>query len=122
MLVTVKIATFFSALGFAAWILGTIFEFKGIAVIGGGIVLILGGFVTVDGMVVQTGVEQDNQLTTVNTSTDNTSDAEVAVNNSSQQYQYEQLSELSAFRVGFVVMLLGAAQIFQSLSMEADWI
>jgi hypothetical protein len=120
MLVTVQIATFFSALGFAAWILGTVFEFKGIAVIGGGIVLILGGFVTVDGMVVKTGVQTDNQLTTVNTSTNNTTAADVAVNNSSQQYQYEPLSELNAFRIGFVVMLLGAAQIFQSLSMEVD--
>jgi len=120
MLVTVQIAGFFSALGFAAWILGHLFEFKGIAVIGGGIVLIVGGFVAVDGMVVKTGVDTDNQLTTVNTSTNNSSDRAVAVNNTTQQYEYEPLGDVNAFRLGFVVMLLGAAQIFQSLSMEVD--
>jgi hypothetical protein len=119
MLVTVQIATFFSAIGFAAWILGHVFEYKGIAVIGGGIVLILGGFITVDGMVVQSGVEIDNQVETVNTSTENTSDRAVAVNNSTQDYQYERLSDVNAFRLGFVVLLLGAAMIFQALSMEA---
>lgn len=118
MLVTVQIASFFSALGFVAWVLGHYFEYKGIAVIGGAIVLILGGFVTVDGLQYQSGVQEDNQLVTVNNTTNNSTDVEVAVNQTDVSYQYQRLSDVNAFRLGFVIMLLGAAMILQALNME----
>jgi uncharacterized membrane protein len=120
MVVTTQIAAFFSALGFAAWFLGHYFEYKGIAVIGGAVVLILGGFVTIDGLQYRVGSTVNNELVTVsNNSTDvNTTDVEVAVNSSEQTNKYRRLSNVEAFRLGFVIMLLGAAMTFQALNME----
>jgi len=118
--VTTTIAGFFSALGFVAWIVGYYWDLKGVATIGGGIVLILGGWVTVDGLQYRSGTVTDNDLTTVNNSTANGTDVEIAVNDSTTTFQYKRVSGQQAFRTGFTIMLLGAALIWQALAMEVS--
>lgn len=118
MLVTVKFAAFFSALGFVAWILGNLWDMKGIAVIGGALVLVLGGMITIDGMSYRSGVETDHNLTVVNETNANGTDVEVAANATSTEVQYQRLSGPLTGRIGFIVLFLGAVLTIRGLQIE----
>lgn len=103
MVLTLTTATFFGALGITAWLIGWVFEYQGIAVIGAVIVVGLGAGILQGGVYQQTG-----QTRVINNSTANTT---VTVD-----YQYEQVGTPERLPFGALVVLLGGLGVLQSFN------
>lgn len=93
------VAVFLSTLGFVAWIVGTLFDYHGVAFIGATLVLGVGAMITVGGLEHQSGEIQ----------TDTTS------NETEVTYQYQEVDTMATFPLGFLVMLLGGSGALQTL-------
>lgn len=86
------------------WVLGTFFDYTGIAVIGAVIVLGVGVAATTDGLYHQTGV-----IETVNSTT----------NTTITEFQYERVEISNRFPLGMLILLLGGVGALHPLA-EAD--
>jgi len=93
-------AVFLITLGFGAWILGTIWEFQGIAAIGAILVVGVGAGAMIDGIDTQTGE--------IETQTD--------ANTTAIEYDYESIGTTQSFPVGLLVTLLGGAMTGRTLN------
>lgn len=97
-------AVFLSALGFAAWILGTLFDYTGMAAIGGTIVVVAGASVLTGGLERKTGELRES----------------VDADTTDVSYQYEQVQLADKNRLGLLLMLLGAVQVLRALDVLGD--
>lgn len=98
-----------TALGLAAWILGTVFEWAGIAVIGAVIVVGAGAMVTTTGLEYRSGQVEQNDVAF------NESVNESYVNSTQVTYQYEPVSLPQKLSLGALVMLFGGVGVLRSL-------
>lgn len=92
-------ATFLSALGFIAFLVGHIYNFQGIAAIGAVLIVGVGAGVMVDGLETESGeqrIEVDNTTTEVQTT-------------------YEPIGTTSTFPLGLVLTLLGGAMTARAI-------
>lgn len=94
-----KTAAFLTALGFAAWILGTVFQYRGIAVIGGTIVVGVGAMVTGGSLEYRSGEHLDKTYTKTNNETVN--------NETVVDYRYSTVPLPQRLPLGVLWMLLG---------------
>lgn len=112
--------TLLLAVGFATWILGEIFSYRGIGTIGASIVLIVGGAIVLTGLEVKTGSVKTVDYTTVNNST--------VANQTTIHTQYTPTAVGEIFGVGILgslgigglLMLLGATLLSQTLTEDMN--
>lgn len=98
MLLTV--ASLLTAFGFATWIVGSIFEYHGLAFAGAAIIVGAGAWIMVTGLEVEAGTTAMN----------------VSANETATKTQYEAVqSPFSNFSVGAMVLLVGAVGGLRSL-------
>jgi len=103
-----------SVLGFGIWMIGSFFQYTGIAAIGAVLVIALGGAVVLTDLKVKTGVSVDNEHTVV--------DGETVVDNSTRTFQYQTVSLIDEFgaaghlSLGGLVMLVGGLLMTHSLN------
>jgi len=102
--VILSTAAFLSSIGFAAFVLGHIFDYQGIAAIGGILILGVGAAAMVDGLETQSG-EVEEQLDNSTTRTD---------------YEYQSIGVTTSFPLGLVVTLLGAAMTGRVLTPQQN--
>lgn len=93
------IAGYLSALGFLAWILGSFFDYTGVAVIGGVIVVGIGAAAMTDGLQHETGQIETN----------------VSENETEVTTQYDDVETPANFPLGPVIMILGAMMVIRAL-------
>lgn len=99
-----SVAAALVTLGFLGWILGTIFGYHGIAVIGATIVVGAGAMAMSDGLAYKNGEVE----TTVNNSTVETTN------------QYEQLDTPTHLPLASLITLLGGVMLLRSLDSFGD--
>jgi len=102
--VILSTAAFLSTVGFAAFILGHVYGYQGIAAIGGILILGVGAAAMVDGLETQTGELQeqvDNSTTRID-------------------YEYQSIGVTASFPIGLLVTLLGAAMTGQTLNPDRN--
>lgn len=102
-----------TAVGFAAWIVGSVFGYTEVAVIGAAIILGVGAVILTAGLEIRTG--QIEELSYANeTGPDGN---ESLVNNQTDiDYQYQTLSVMEEFQVGLLWLLLGAVLALRPLN------
>jgi len=93
-------AAFLCALGFTSWALGTVFQYRGIAVLGAVLIVGVGASAAVDGLQHQVGKTQE----------------QVAYDTTDVSYQYDDIQTPDHFPLGPVIMLLGSVALFQSIN------
>lgn len=93
-------AVFLTALGFGAWILGTVWGYQGIAAIGAILIVGVGAAAMIYGLETRTGE--------VETQTD--------ANTTAIDYQYEPIGTTQSFPLGMLVTLLGGAMTGRTLN------
>lgn len=98
-------AAFLMLLGLGTWVLGVLFDFAGIAVIGATIVIGVGATFTATGLNVPTGETTENNLTVVNNST--TNDTEMVINDSETRQTTTPVDLPTRLPLGLLVILLG---------------
>lgn len=98
-------AAFLILLGLGTWVIGAVFEYSGVAVIGATLVIGVGAMFTATGLKYQSGETVDNNLTTNQSG----NDTEIAVNNSTTTYEYTNVQTPTRLPLGILVMLLGGA-------------
>lgn len=94
------VASAITCLGFVTWILGSIFEYHGIATIGAVVIVGVGGVIANSGLEVKVGEEE----ITVNNST-------TTVNN-----QFDSVDTGTNISLGIILMLLGGGLFLRSLN------
>lgn len=111
MLLTIFLAL--NAVGIVAWILGTVFQFQGMAAIGGVIIVGAGVMVVGTGLEYRSGQQLDHDYTL----NDSTGEPEVR-DNTTVVYNYQEASLPSQYSVGFLVVLFGSLGLFRALDEE----
>jgi len=96
----ITVAAFLTTLGFAGFVVGSVFEMREVAVIGG--VLIVG----VGAMVTQNGLSHRSGEVTQNVSADT----------SATEYEYQRVETQTQLPLGTMWMLLGGALVLRSLT------
>ncbi len=94
------VASALTTLGFATWILGSIFEYHGVATVGAVIIVGVGAMVSNEGLEVKTG-EVQNQIDNSTTEVEN---------------QYQPISTPAHLSLGVIVMLLGGTLFLRALN------
>lgn len=102
-----SVAGYLTALGFAAWILGTWADYTGIAAIGAVIIVGVGAGVMVDGLQLETGQTEHYEY--------NTSGNDTVRTNTTIERQYEEVTMPANFPPGLLFVLLGAAGLLRAL-------
>lgn len=97
-------AAFLCAIGFVAWILGTLFNQTEIAVIGGVLILGVGAMGATDGFQHRAG-----QIESTN-----------ADNETITEFQYERIDQTTNFSAGGLIMLLGGLGIIRALNRASN--
>jgi len=122
------VASALTSLGFVTWILGSIFEYHGIASIGAVILVGVGAMVSNGGLEVKTGeIEMQSDNTTANVSIDHeeinnstVATAETRAQNTSGttiiRNKYEPVSTPTHLSLGVILMLLGGTMFLRSLN------
>lgn len=103
-------------LGLAVWTVGMVFGYKGVAVLGGALIIIAGSGVALTGLEIKTGEVRDVSYTTVNNST--------VEDSTTVEYSYQTRTLASLLNVGVLgslglgglIMLLGAVLMSQTLA------
>lgn len=106
---------FLLGLGGAAWLVGIVFSYRGIAVIGATLVLVAGSAIALTGLQVQTGAVKKISYDQINNSTVPTTEK--------VSYQYERVNVAAIFGVGILgslglgglIMILGGVLMSQAL-------
>ncbi|QGX95926.1 hypothetical protein EI982_14595 [Haloplanus rallus] len=106
------------AIGFAAWLIGEFFEYRGIGVIGAVLIIAVGAAITLTGLEYRSGVSKQFAYQTINNSTvvDNTT--------STVRYRTTDVGEafgatvLASLGIGGLLMLLGTMLLSQQLISE----
>lgn len=98
-------------IGFGTWTVGIVFEFGGMAVIGGTIVIGVGAMFTATGLEYRVGQEQ------VNTLTNNTTVNDTEIRNTSVEYQYRSVDLPTRLPLGVLVMLLGGVGVLRGINL-----
>lgn len=93
-------AVFLTTLGFAAWVLGTLWDYQGIAAIGAVFIVGVGTAAMVDGVETQSGE--------IETQTD--------ANTTAVDYEYESIGTTQSFPLGLLVTLLGGTMTARALN------
>jgi len=104
-------ATFLIAIGFLTWTIGEVFAYRGIGVIGGTIVLLVGSAIALTDLQIRAGVDREFAYQTINNST--------VVASSSADPQYEGTdvgaalgaTVIASLGIGGLLMLLGGVLI-----------
>jgi hypothetical protein len=96
--------------GVVVWILGTVFEWRGIAVIGAVIVVAAGGMVMQTGLEYRSGQVTDNDVA-INESTNST-----YVESTDVRYTYAPVPLPQKLGLGTLVMLVGGVGVLRSLN------
>jgi len=96
-----------NALGFAAWILGSVFSQVEVAVIGGIIIVGAGVMVIGTGLEYRSGQVRDHQFRTVNNTT--------VTDNVTVTQEWQQASLPQELSLGFLIVLLGSSALYRSL-------
>lgn len=99
-------AAFLTLLGFVAWILGTIWNYQGIAAIGAVLIVGVGAAAMIDGLETQTGEQR-------------VEDPEA--NTTSIDYQYSQIGTSTSFPAGMLVTLLGGAMTMRTINPDSTY-
>jgi len=102
--------------GLVVWVVGQVFGYKGVAVIGAATIIIAGSAIALTGLEVRTGQTEAYSYTTIDNST--------VRENASVSFRYETTSLASLLNIGVLgslglgglVMLLGAVLMSQTLS------
>lgn len=102
-----EIAGMLTLAGFFTWILGAVFEYPGIATIGGAVIVVVGALVTGTGLEYRTG-----EVVTENTTFDGSVVENSTVYNSSQttkevSYVTESVAFPTRFPAGVLLMIVG---------------
>jgi len=103
-----------SLLGFGIWLLGSFFDYTGIAAIGAVMIIALGGAVVLTDLVVKTGETVEKNYTDVNGTT--------VVANETRTFQYEPVSLITEFgetgqlSLGGLQMLVGGLLMSRKLN------
>lgn len=103
-----------SVLGFGIWLLGSFFEYTGIAAIGAVIIIALGGAVVLTDLSVRTGVTVEKNHTVV--------DGETVVANETRTFEYQPVGIISEFgetgqlSLGGLQMLVGGLLMSRKLN------
>jgi len=103
------------AIGLAAWLIGEIFQYRGIGAIGGVVIIAVGGAIVLTGLEYRAGVTTEFAYQTINNST--------VVSNSTETIQYRTTEVGAAFGatvlaslgIGGLLMLFGALLLSQQL-------
>lgn len=106
------------AIGFVAWFIGEFFDYRGIGVIGGVVIIATGAAIVLTGLEYRSGVSKQFAYQTINNST--------VVSNTTSTVQYETTDVGAAFGatflaslgIGGLLMLLGTLLISQQLITE----
>lgn len=93
-------AVFLTTLGFGAWVLGTLWDYQGIAAIGAIFVVGVGTAAMVDGVETQSGEIQ----------------TQTGANTTAIDYEYDPIGTTQSFPLGLLVTLLGGAMIGRALN------
>lgn len=102
-----KVAAFLLAVGFTAFIVGTIFGYKGVTVIGAMLVFVV-GVLALSGGTGPGGLEYKSGVQKVETDS-NTTDV---------THQYQRVETPSQLSFGFLFSLLGGALVLQGMNQE----
>lgn len=101
MVLTLPAFSIITTLGFAIWILGYLFDFTGIAVIGGAIVIASGAMVVENG-----GLDQKVGEVEVTNST---------TNETTTSFQYDKYQTPTQFNLGSITTLVGGVLVIHKL-------
>lgn len=108
MILTVFIAL--NALGFATWILGSVFRMQEVQAIGGVIIVGAGLMVINSGLEYRSGQSKDF--------TYNDSDTTKNPRSADVQYQYSQVPLPQQYSLGFMIVLLGSVGMLRSFDTD----
>jgi membrane protein implicated in regulation of membrane protease activity len=87
-----SVAAFLTAFGFAAFVVGSVFDMPEVALIGGVLIVGVGAMFTAYGLEYRSGSVESN----------------VSTNETSTQYQYDTVKTPTRLPLGALVMILGA--------------
>lgn len=99
-----------NAVGFVAWILGSVFQMRAVAAIGGVIIVGAGVMVIGTGLEYRSGQERDHHYVDGNHSEN---PANVTVN-----YTYQEAPMPERYSLGFLLTLVGSVGLFRALEPE----
>ena len=100
-----------NAIGFLAWILGSVFQMRAVAAVGGVVIVGAGVMVIGTGLEYRSGQVRDH---TYNNSNYSENPLETTVT-----YQYTEAPMPEQYSLGFLIVLLGSIGLFRALEPES---
>lgn len=101
----------FSAVGFSIFVVGTVFDYYGIAAIGAALAIAVGGAVAIGGLEVAVGEDVDREVETVEVNKNGTVVNETVVSNVSRTTEYRDVEILDQFSNDATTLGLGALHL-----------
>jgi hypothetical protein len=110
------VAGFLMLLGFGTWVVGVVFEYAGIAVIGATVILGVGAMFTATGLEYRAGQVDDHEVQQHHAS----NDTELAVNQTESRDVYKAVALPTRLPLGLLVMILGGTGVLRALEFAGD--